>query len=346
MSPFFIQPPVDTRIAALASRQHAVVSLEQLLELGLSVRAVSDRAAGGRLHRVHRSVYSIVPRSLLTDHGHYMAAVLACGPGALLSHRAAADVHGLRQSSATKIDVTIPGRNVRRHSGIALHRSTTLTAADAAVVDGIPCTSVARTLFDLAEVVVRRQAERAFDQAESLQVFDLRAIEDQLDRNRTRPGARRVRSILDEHYLGSTMTDSELEEAMLAVVAGLPQPEVNVWLDLGDGEPLIKADLLWRAQRMIVEVDGREHHGTRQSFDRDRRRDQRAAVAGLRVIRTTEPQIKRRPGELRATVATLLAEPPPPTVAKLLAQAPPAGAGSPAAAGDPVPPPRSTRNAA
>jgi hypothetical protein len=107
------------------------------------------------------------------------------------------------------------------------------------------------------------------------------------------------------------MTDSELEEAMLVVLAGLPQPEVNVWLDLGDGEPAIKADLLWRAQRLILEVDGREHHGTRQSFHSDRRRDQRATVAGYRVIRTTEPQIKRRPGELRATVAKLLAQAPP-----------------------------------
>ncbi len=336
MSPFFSQPPVDRLIAALAARQHAVVSLEQLLELGLSVRAVSDRTARGRLHRIYRGVYAIVPRSLLTRHGHWMAAVLACGPGALLSHRAAAALHGVRQSSAMKIDVTVPGRSHRRHQGIALHRSTTLTEADATVVDGVPCTTVARTLLDLAEVLPRRPMERAFDQAESLQGLDLGAIQDQLERNRTRPGAKRVRSILDEHYVGSTLTESELEEAMLALsrAVGLPTPEVQQWLDLGDDDGMIRPDFLWRAQRLIVEVDSVKFHGTRQRFEADRRRDQRALVAGWRTVRTTNRQIKRRPEELRATVA------------KLLAQAPPAGGGSPAAGAGRAPRPRSTRPAA
>jgi hypothetical protein len=307
---FLGQAPVGAAIAARAARQHTVVALDQLRELGLTARAVQKRTDTGRLHRIYRTVYALVPRRLLTRNGRYMAAVLACGPDALLSHRAAGVLHGLVKPGWSRIEVTIPRRSGRRHAGISIHRSTTLTAADATVVDGIPCTTVARTLFDLAESIPRRPLERAFDEADALGVLDLGAIEDQLERNPTRRGAKVIRSILAEHYIGSTLTASELEEAMLVLSrrVGLPPPEVNKWLDLHDGEPLIKPDFMWRAQRLIVEVDGR-HHRTRQRYESDRRRDQRAAVAGWLVVRTTETQIKRRPAELHATVAALLAQP-------------------------------------
>ncbi len=140
-----------------------------------------------------------------------MAAVLACGPGAVLSHRTAAALHELRRTDRRKIDVTVPSRRGRAHSTIDIHRSTTLTGADVTVLNGIPCTTVARTLFDLAAVVNRRSLERAFDQAEILDVFDLGAIEDQLERNRTRPAAAKIRALLEEHYIGTTPTESELE---------------------------------------------------------------------------------------------------------------------------------------
>jgi hypothetical protein len=247
---------------------------------------------------------------LLTRNGLYMAAVLACGSGAVLSHRSAATLHVLRKSGGTKTDVTVPthaGR--RRHRGVVVHRSRTLRRRDVTVVDGIPCTSVARTLFDLAEVVDRRQVERAFDEADAMEVLDLGAIQDQLDSNPTRRGAKVIGSVLAEHYIGSTLTQTEVEEAMLVLSRrlGVPPPEVNKWLDLHDGEPMIKPDFMWRAQRLIIEVDGR-HHRTRQRYESDRRRDQRAAVARWLVVRTTEPQIKHRPDELLATVAALLAQ--------------------------------------
>lgn len=236
-------------MAALGLGQHAVFRLDQLRELGFTAGATRKRAAGRRLHRIHGSVYSLVPRALLTRNGRFMAAVLACGPGAVLSHRSAAALLGLRSGGWTKIEVTVPGRGKRRHAGIAVHRSTTLAPADAVVLDGIPCTTVARTLFDLAEVVPRRQTERTFDEADALEVFDLRAIEDQLARNPTRPGVRVVRGILKEHYIGSTLTRSEVEEAMLALcrAGGLPAPQVNAWLDLGDGGLMIQPDFMWRA---------------------------------------------------------------------------------------------------
>src|SRR5205085_12535471 len=139
-----------------ATKQHGVLSLAQLVDLGLASSTVRERAAENRLHRSHRGVYSLVPRSLLSRQGHWMAAVLACGPGAVLSHRTAAALHELRPTQRANIDVTVPSRSRRRHPGIDIHRSTTLTAADITIVNGIPCTTVARTMFDLAEVVNRR----------------------------------------------------------------------------------------------------------------------------------------------------------------------------------------------
>jgi predicted transcriptional regulator of viral defense system len=311
---FFGQPRVEEAIAALGAAQHAVFRLDQLCAIGVSSDAVRKRATTGRLHRIYPGVYSLVPKSLLTREGHWMAAVLACGPGAALSHRKAAALHGLRESDRAKIDVTVPGRSYRARNGIDLHRSTTLTEKDVTVVNGIPCTTVARTLLDLAEVVNRRSHERAFDQAEMLQVFDLRAIDDQLDRNSTRPAAQRVRDLLDEHYVGSTPTQSELEEAFLALTRklGLPDPGVNQWIDLHDGLPMIRADFVWREQRVIVETDGVKFHGTNQARERDPRRDQRATVAGWRPVRTTWRQVMRRPRELAPTLLALVARQPPP----------------------------------
>lgn len=163
---------------------------DQILALGLTPRAVHSRAAAGRLHRIHQKVYSLVPRELLKREGLYMAAVLADAPDAVLSHRSAGALHRLRDWGHTKIEITVPRRSARRHEGTKVHRSTTLTGQDVTVVNNIPCTSVARTLLDLGEVVTGRQLERSFDQAELAEVLDLKATEDQLARNATRPGAK------------------------------------------------------------------------------------------------------------------------------------------------------------
>ena len=305
---FRVQGPVDAQLAALGAAHWAVFSLAELVELGLTPRAVQARAATARLYRHYRGVYSLVPPDLLTREGRWLAAALACGPGAVLSHRSAAALHGLRPYGGVKIDVTVPTRSPRKHAGIAVHRSTALTPADITTINAIPCTTAARTLFDLAEVVERRGLERAFDQAEIIEVFDLRAIEDQLDRNPARPGGAVVRAVLAEHYIGSTATWSELEERFLGLVrkAGLPQPEVNAWVTLPDGPPAIRADFVWRAQRVLLEADGHKTHGTRQAFENDRRRDQRASVAGWRPVRTTWRQLEQAPQQVVDTVAALM----------------------------------------
>ncbi len=295
-------------LAALAIQQHGVFALAQLQALGLGASTVRHRAAVGRLHRIYRGVYSLVPLELLTRDGRWMAAVLACGPGAVLSHRSAAALHELGRTDRTKIDVTVPGRSCREHPGIDVHRSTTLAPSDTTRVNNIPCTTVARTQLDVADVLDRRRVERVFDQAEILQVFDLRQLEDQLARNPRRPGAQLVRAILAEHYVGSTPTWSELEERFLRLVreAGLPIPAVNAWVDPNDGEPPFRVDFLWRAQRVVAETDGHKTHRTRQSFERDRRRDQRLAAARYRPIRVTWRQVVHAPQQLGRTLVALL----------------------------------------
>lgn len=305
---FLAKPPLDASISEIARRQHGVLTLAQMLEFGLSSRAVQQRAKVGRLHRVHRGVYSLAPPALLSRHGRWMAAVLACGPAAVLSHRSAAALHELRASERVGIEVTLQGAGGRARRGIDVHRSATLTPADMTRVNGIPCTTVARTQLDLAEVIDRRGLERAFDQAEILEVFDLRALEDQLKRNRHRACAGLVRAVLDEHYIGSTPTWNEFEGAFLKLTraTGLPDPEVNVWVAPDDGESAMRVDFLWRRQRLIIETDGHGTHRTRQAFEHDRRRDQRLTLVGWRVIRVTWRQLTRRPDQVAAMLVKLL----------------------------------------
>lgn len=295
-------------IAELAGRQHGVFAVSQLIALGLSADAARRRAGAGRLHRIHHGVYALTPRQLLKREGHWLAAVLACGPDATLSHRTAAALLELRRTDRTKIDVTVATESHRRHAGIDVHRSSTLTAADVTHVQSIPCTTVARTILDLAQVLTRRQLERVFDQAEIVGLLDGRALNDQLTRNKSRHGVPIVQAILAEHYIGSTPTWNDFEEAFLALCddAGCPRPEVNVLIDPGDGEPALRVDFVWRELRVIVETDGHATHSTRRAFETDRRRDQRLTAAGWRVIRVTWRQLSRERVQVAQTLLALL----------------------------------------
>jgi predicted transcriptional regulator of viral defense system len=304
--------PLDAQHApaALASRQNGVFSLAQLEDLGLSASAVRKRAATGRLHRVHRGVYALTPAELLTRDGRFMAAILTCGPGAVLSHRSAAALHGLRATDRAGIDVTIPGRTKRKCAGIDVHRSTTLTAADTTTVNGIPCTTIPRSLLDLTTVVPTRGAERAFEQAEAQEVLDIPALQDQLQRNRHRNAMPRVRDLLAKYRPGAAPTESELEEGFLSLVcaAGCPAPERQVYIAPDDGEPAIRVDFVWRAERLALETDGRKYHRTRRAFETDRRRDQRLTLAGWRVVRVTWRQVTDDPATIARLIAGLLAQ--------------------------------------
>jgi predicted transcriptional regulator of viral defense system len=303
-STFVTNPPREVAIARLAEGQHGVVSLPQLQFVGLSRSAVAKRAREGRLTRIHRGVYA-VGHARLTQRGRWMAAVLAYGPQARLSHRSSAALHGIRPDNRPKIDVTLPIPSARSRPGVDVHRSTTLEAADVTTIDGLPCTSLSRTLLDLAEVVDARGVEKAVDQAEVLRIFDLRAVQEVLSRARGRPGAAVLREVLAK-YDGPTLTERELEERFFGLCreAGVPRPAVNVWITLDDGIAY-KADFLWRAERLIVETDGWGSHGTRRAFENDRRRDRHLILAGWTIVRFTWRDVERRPEEVRETLARL-----------------------------------------
>ena len=293
-------------IGELASAQHGVVTLGQLQLLGLTKSGVAARVKSGRLYRIHRGVYA-VGHGRLTSHGRTMAAVLAYGPRAAASHRTAAGLHGLRADNRATTDISLPLQSARSRPGIHAHATPTLRPTDVTTRHGIPCTTVARTLLDLAEVVPRGHLERAVEQAQMLRVFDLRALEDVIAQANGRSGAVALRGVLAELADEPGLTASDIEDRFLDLCrsAGLPKPEVNAWVNV-DGGPPLRADFRWRRQRLIVETDGWASHGTRNGFERDRRRDQRARLAGWEVLRFTRRQLLREPDWVTATTAALL----------------------------------------
>lgn len=291
--------PPDLEIAALATRQHGVVALRQLLALQLGRRAIERRVAEGRLHRLHVGVYA-VGHAAVSRHGAWMAAVLACGPRALLSHRDAAALWGLRDTARTRVDVTAP-RSLDGRPGITLHRVRRLHPEDRTSRDGIPVTSVARTLLDLAEVLPAHNLPRVAEQAERLDLLDLRAVERLLARARGRHGLRPLAAVL-AGYAAAPATRSELERRFLQLCrqAHLPPPAINVQV------AGCEVDAAWRAQRLVVELDGHAYHRTRAAFERDRARDAALQLAGYRVLRLTHRRLQDEPAQALRTVRALL----------------------------------------
>ncbi len=298
--------PLDRAIAKIALRQHGVVAGWQLAEIGLSQNASGKRAARGQLHRVYRGVFA-VGHALLTQRGRFMAAVLACGPAARASYYCAGVLLELGLGVRRLIDVSTRGQRGRTLPGVRTHGAASLTAADVTVIDNIPCTTLARTLLDLAEDATQREVERACDRAEQARLLDMRAIDDVLARSNGRRGAKLLRAVLAEHTVGSTLTRNELEEAFLQIGrdVGLPPDAVNQWIAFPDGSGA-EADFLWHAQRLIVEVDGRDPHTTRRAFESDRLRDQRLMLLGWRVVRFTWRQVMFEPATVAHTLRGLL----------------------------------------
>jgi hypothetical protein len=287
----------------LAAGQHAVFALRQVAE---HAQAVRRRERAGRLFRIHHGVYALVPRRLLSREGRWLAAVLACGEGAALSHRSAAHLHELRPTSRAGIDVIVAGRTAHRHAGVELHRSIHLDKADVTTVNRIPVTTVARTLLDLAAVATRHQLARAIQQAELQRVLDVDAIRAQCHRNPRAPGTRRLRAELA--LPSDDLTGSPLEDRFLAEwrAVGGPEPERQPYIDPGDGGVLLRPDFVWPESMVAVEIDGRGPHGTRHAFEDDRRRDQRLQAAGWVVIRITERQLTEELPRILRLVARLI----------------------------------------
>jgi hypothetical protein len=220
-----------------------------------------------------------------------------------MSHRSAAHLHDLRRTDRARIEVIVPGPSTRKHPGLEIHRSTTLAPQDITVIDGIPVTTIARTLMDLAAVLPRRGVERALDHAAQHEVLDLTRVRDVIERNPHSKGARRLKRILAD-YLLDAPTENNFEELFLKLCRDykLPLPERQVYIDPGDDEPIIRGDFVWREQRLIVETDGRQTHSTHGAFESDRRRDQRLTLAGWRVLRITWKQLTHEPKRIARLV--------------------------------------------
>jgi Transcriptional regulator, AbiEi antitoxin len=290
-------------LAEMARKQHGVVSIRQLEgPLGFSGRSVARAVAAGRLHRIHRGVYAVGHKNL-SRRGECLAAVLGVGPGALLSYYSAGWLWGIWRGSPEPFEVTAfvprhhpPPRKVVRH------RARNLVDADRAIVDGIPVTSVARTLLDLAWKLSGDQLRRVLDRVEELELLDLGAIEAVIERNRGHHGARRLRHAL-AIYQPAVFTRSEFERRFVdhLVDSGLPRPATG-WNEVGH-----EIDVYWPEVGFGVELDTYETHGTREAFERDHDRDLDFALADIETVRVSERQFRRAPDVITARVATLLA---------------------------------------
>jgi very-short-patch-repair endonuclease len=296
-------PHTSNAIAELAERQYGVLSAAQLYALGYSKDWVAARVTAGWLLRLHRGVYAVGHRRL-SRRGCWMAAVLACGDGAVLSHHAAGALWSIRsETDSDPIDVTLRTRaGRRRRRGLRIHRPRRLPDDELSDRCGIPSTAPARTILDLAGLIGTRPLERAIDEADRLRLVAADDLIELLSRHPGHPGAGRLRGVLARHQIGSTVTRSELEERFLRLCRHrrLPQPEVNVaLLDY-------VVDFLWRGPKLVVEVDGRASHGTRRAFQTDRDRDGRLAVADYRVLRFTWWDVTRRPAVVADRIQRLL----------------------------------------
>jgi very-short-patch-repair endonuclease len=287
-------------LAALANRQYGAVGRWQLVELGFGAEAIKLRLESDRLHHIHRESYA-VGHGRISQRGSWMAAVVAYGAEALLSHHSAAALWGLVRARGP-IDVTAPlGRQgVRRRRGIRLHRCK-LFDGDRTKRDGIPVTTVARTLFDLAETVDYRHFEQACEEADRLKLLRARDLERLCELGRGRRALRPVRRLLAD-LRAATTTRSPLEERFQAFVREyrLPPPATNV-LVLGK-----EVDALWPAARLIAELDSWEFHSHRAAFQRDRARDTRLLVAGYCTIRVTDERLDTESPELAGEIRHLL----------------------------------------
>jgi predicted transcriptional regulator of viral defense system/very-short-patch-repair endonuclease len=292
----------ERALAEIAERQHGVIATRQLREVGFTSRQIEHRLKEGRLHRLHYGVYAVGHRKV-TVRGHWMAAVLACGPHTVLSHVSAVALWGIRASATSTVDV-IAGRNRRSRPGIRVHTPRSLAKEERAMREGIPVTTVARTLVDVACILQASQLERAVVEAERLHLFDLDAINAACERSRGRRGVAALRSVLGAYCDRATDTRSELERRFLALCrdAGIRLPSVNR-LIAG-----YEVDAVWADERLVVELDSRAYHRTTQAFERDRIRDADLQLAGYRVLRLTHRRLESEPEAVTSAVRSLLAD--------------------------------------
>jgi very-short-patch-repair endonuclease len=298
------EAPEETAIAELAGRQWGVVSRQQLLDLGFGRRGIQRRIESSRLSPLHPGVYAVGHRSV-PKQGWWMAAVLASGPDAVLSHRTAAALWSLRGYSGGAIHVTAPhksasSKRVRRHHS-------PLPADEVALKDGIPATSVHRTIYDLSATVSVDEVIAMIKEAEYRNLWDRLSLWDLLERYPGKRGSRNLRFALKRLREEPTgRKRSKLEERFAPFLRRhhLPLPRFNDWIAL---EPKgYRVDCHWPNVRLIVELDGWQGHSSRSAFQDDRARDRALRVAGYSVIHLTWAQLDSEPEAVAADLRALL----------------------------------------
>jgi hypothetical protein len=292
------QIDTDHAIAAIATRQAGVIARIQLLRLGLSPGAIDRRVRAGRLHPIHRGVYAVGHRSISTL-GWRWAAVLACGDDAVLSNVSAGDGWGLVRSSTSTVHVTTGPGGRGRHARVRIHRSATLAPDEITRLDGLPITTPARTLLDLAAGGLRgRPLEAALDHAERRLRVDWADVGRVVERHAGRPGTPALRDTLGRYVPGSVDTFSVLEEIVLELCDeyGLPRPNVNIIIE---GK---RRDLSWPGTRLVVEADSYTWHRSPSALNDDRERDVRLILAGFVPLRFTYEQCTERREYVREAI--------------------------------------------
>jgi very-short-patch-repair endonuclease len=276
-----------------------VVTTGQLLAHGLTRKGIAHRVAKGRLHPVHRGVYA-VGRPQLTQHGHWMAAVLACGSDAALSHEHAAALLGIRHNASRPVDVTVGRGSGLRRPDIAIHRRRDFRPGEIMHRRGIPVTTPVCTLVDLATRIGKGELEAAVNEADRLELVSTESLRSALAEIPRRPGVAVLRRLLDRQTF--TLTDSELERRFLPLArrAGLSRPRTRAWLNG------YRVDFHWPDLGLVVETDGLRYHRTPAQQLRDRRRDQAHAAAGLTPMRFTRAQVAFEPDYVVVTLAAVV----------------------------------------
>lgn len=288
-------------MAALAGRQHGVVARWQLTRLGMTTKMIRGRIDRGGLHVLHRGVYAVGHRSMKVE-GRWMAAVLAFGPEAVLSHRSAGQLWGLVPRSSIWPEVTRP-RHARGRPHLVVHQAS-LPSDEVGTMWGIPVTSVARTMFDLAGLLEEREVERAWNEMEVREYRGSLSVPDLIERYPGRPGTLLLARLADRKPVG--VTRNELEEAFLDLIDrfGLPRPRMNAHLAVRDR--FYEVDCLWEDRKVAIELDGGGAHGTKRAFEKDRERDRILTAEGWTTARITWHQITETPSEVAADLHLIL----------------------------------------
>lgn len=280
-----------------------MISRRQLLDLGYSRQAIEHRLNSGRLHPIRQGIYSI-GRPSLTQHGRWMAAVLACGEGAALSHSSAAALWRISFELRGVVELSLPSQSRRRRPGLKIHRRPSLRSRDVTSEYGIPVTTPVQTMIDLVLRLDRRGVERMINEADKYDLVHPPGLRKALDARAGEPGVARLRHILDRRTFRLTKEELERRFLPLAAKAGLPVPLTGQWVNE------FEVDFYWPDLGLVVETDGLRYHRTPAEQAWDRLRDQAHTAAGLTQLRFTHEQVRYEPEHvlavLRATAKVIL----------------------------------------